>query len=64
VVFDASLRAGKFLRDNEKAVTIQLDLDLEHTSKKVIRFFPSLVKDTKLQFTLKKLRPREEAKVT
>ena len=64
VVFDASLRAGKILRDNEKSLTIQLDLDLEHTSKKIFRFFPSLVKDTKLQFGLKQLRLWEEAKVT
>ena len=64
VVFDASLRAASFLAEHKKDVTIQLDLDLEHTSKKVIRFFPSLEKDTKLQFGLKQLRPREEAKVT
>ena len=64
VVFDASLRAAHFLRDHENDVTIQLDLDLEHTSKKVIRFFPSLEKDTKLSFSLKSLRPREESKVT
>ena len=64
MVFDASLRASNFLRNSEKVVTIELDLDIEHTSKKVIRFFPSLIKDTKLQFMLKNLRPREEAKVT
>ena len=64
VVFDASLRAADFLRDQQKEVTIQLDLNLEHTSKKIFRFFPSLEKDTKLSFTLKSLRPREESKVS
>ncbi len=64
VVFDASLRAANFLRDHQTDVTIQLDLDLEHTSKKVIRFFPSLEKENKLSFGLKWLRPREESKVS
>lgn len=64
VVFDASLRAAQFLRDNERFLTIQLDLDLEHTSKKVIRCFPSLEKENKLSFSLKWLRPRKESKVS
>ena len=64
VVFDASLRAASFLSEYKKDVMIQLDLDLEHSSKKIFRFFPSLVKDTRLLFGLKSLRPREESKVT
>lgn len=64
VVFDVSLRAANALRDTEKSLTIHLDFDLEHTSKKILRFFPSLAKDSKLSFALKCLRPWEEAKVS
>ncbi len=64
VVFDASLRAAHILRESNQDVKIQLDLDLEHTNKKIFRFFPSLEKESKLQFSLKSLRPWEEAKVS
>ncbi|MEI8090988.1 MAG: hypothetical protein WCG98_01750 [bacterium] len=64
MVFDASLRAAHILRESNQDVKIQLDLDLEHTNKKIFRFFPSLEKESKLQFSLKSLRPWEEAKVS
>jgi len=64
VAFDASLWISQALQSGKQDFNIQIDVDVEHTSKKIFRFFPLLAKTASLSFGFQSLRPWEEAKVS
>ncbi len=59
VIFDASLYI-----DDDAKYSLQLDFDLSWTSKKVLQYFKLVEGDTLRDFTIKTLRPINEAKVS